>query len=95
MANLESRDEELKSLQNRIEEYVSEEDYSTDLTRFMDYQRNMIDAQGRYRAFCQQQETTDAKQSLHDGTSGFETNSASIKLPKIPLPKFSGQSPIE
>ena len=27
--------------------------------------------------------------------SGFETNSANIKLPKIPLPKFTGQSPIE
>jgi len=95
VANLESLDEELKSLQDHIEEYISEEDCSTDLTRFMDYQTNMIDAQGRCRAFCQQQETTDAKQSLHDGTSGFETNSANIKLPKIPLPKFSGQSPIE
>ena len=51
-------------------------------------QRNMIDAQGRYRAFCQQQETTDAKQSLHDGTSGFETNSANIKLPKFPYQNF-------
>ena len=56
---------------------------------------HIIDAQGRCRAFCQQQETTDWKQSLHDGASGFETNSANIKLPKIPLPKFTRQSPIE
>ena len=56
---------------------------------------HIIDAHGRCRAFCQQQETTDWKQSLHDGASGFETNSANIKLPKIPLPKFTGQSPIE
>ena len=55
----------------------------------------IIDAQGRCRAFCQQQETTDCKQSLHDGASGLETNSANIKLPKIPLPKFTCQSPIE
>ena len=55
----------------------------------------IIDAQGRCRAFCQQQETTDWKQSLYDGASGFETNSANIKLPKIALPKFKGQSPIE
>ena len=48
----------------------------------------------RCRAFCQQQETTDWKQSLYDGASGFETNSANIKLAKIPLPKFTGQSPI-
>ena len=48
-----------------------------------------------YRACCQQQEITDWEQSLHDGASGFETNSANIKLPKIPLPKFTGQSPIE
>ena len=45
--------------------------------------------QGRCRACCQQQEITDWKQSLHDGASGFETNSANIKLPKIPLPKFT------
>ena len=38
VANLESLVEELKSLQDHIEEYVSEEDYSTDLSRFMDYQ---------------------------------------------------------
>ena len=56
---------------------------------------HIIDAQGRCRAFCQQQETTDWKQSLHDGASGFETNSANMKLPKISLPKFTGQSPIE
>ena len=45
--------------------------------------------QGRCRACCQQQEITDWKQSLHDGASGFETNSANIKLPKIALPKFT------
>ena len=55
----------------------------------------IIDAQGRCRAFCQQQETTDWKQSLHDGASGFETNSENIKLPKIPLLKFTSQSPNE
>ena len=102
--NLESLNEELKSLQLHIEAYVSEEDYSTDLTRFMEYQRNIIDAQGRCKAFCDQQETADWKQSLHDGqvgsappddgASGFETNSINVKLPKIPLPKFTAQSPI-
>ena len=51
---------------------------------------HIIDAQGRCRACCQQQEITDWKQSLHDGASGFETNSANIKLPKIPLTEIYG-----
>ena len=84
VANLESLNEELKSLQHHIEAYISKEDYSTDLTRFMEYQRNIIDAQGRCKAFCDQQETADWKQFLHDGASGFKTNSTNIKLPKIP-----------
>lgn len=56
---------------------------TADLTRFMEYQRNIIDTQGSCKAFCQQQETADWKQSLHDGASGFETNSANIKLLNI------------
>ena len=51
---------------------------------------HIIDAQGRCRGCCQQQEITDWKQSLHDGASGFETNSANIKLPKIPLTEIYG-----
>lgn len=51
MANLESLNEELKSLQHHIEAYISEEDYSTDLTRFMEYQRNIIDGKGDVRRF--------------------------------------------
>lgn len=51
MANLESLNKELKSLQHHIEAYISEEDYSTDLTRFMEYQRNIIDGKGDVRRF--------------------------------------------
>lgn len=45
--------------------------------------KNIIDTQGGCRTFCQQQETTDWKQSLHEGASGFETNSVNIKLANI------------
>ena len=51
MANLESLNEELKSLQQHIEAYISEEDCSTDLTRFTEYQRNIIDGKGDVRRF--------------------------------------------
>ena len=54
-----------------------------------------VNVTGCAAVFYQEQESGDSKQTFDDGASGSGANSANTKLPKIPLPKFSGQAAIE